>query len=150
MKDGAARFVTWKRSMETASAIPATEVKNRSHPNVVLALILAGYLMIVLDIAIVITALPEMHTTLGFTDTGLSWVQNAYLLTFGGLLLLGARSGDILGRRRMFVIGIALFTLASLTAGTVMLAFALVIVIVLIVLPRTMQGDVQVSEVKGV
>jgi hypothetical protein len=53
-------------------------------------LILAGYLMIVLDIAIVITALPEMHTTLGFTDTGLSWVQNACLLTFGGLLLLGA------------------------------------------------------------
>ena len=72
--------------------------------------------MIVLDIAIVITALPEMHTTLGFTDTGLSWVQNAYLLTFGGFLLLGARSGDI-SPARMFVIGIALFTAASLAVG---------------------------------
>jgi EmrB/QacA subfamily drug resistance transporter len=87
---------------------------NRSHPAAVLVLILAGYLMIVLDIAIAITALPEIHTSLGFSDTGLSWVQNAYMLTFGGLLLLGARSGDILGRRRMFVLGIGLFTFASL------------------------------------
>jgi MFS family permease len=70
--------------------------------------------MIVLDIAIAITALPEIHTSLGFSDTGLSWVQNAYMLAFGGLLLLGARSGDILGRRRMFVIGIGIFTFASL------------------------------------
>ena len=83
----------------------------------VLVIILVSYLMIVLDISIVITALPQMHTRLGFSATGLSWVQNAYTLVFGGLLLLGARAGDILGRRRMFVSGLALFTLASLAVG---------------------------------
>jgi EmrB/QacA subfamily drug resistance transporter len=82
-----------------------------------LAIILASYLMIVLDVSIVITALPEIHRTLGFSSTGLSWVQNAYTLAFGGLLLLGARAGDLLGRRRMFIVGIALFTGASLAAG---------------------------------
>jgi len=83
-----------------------------------LAIILGSYLMIVLDVSIVINALPRIHHALGFSSTGLSWVQNAYTLAFGGLLLLGARAGDILGRRRMFVVGIALFTLASLAAGT--------------------------------
>src|SRR2546421_10835656 len=82
-----------------------------------LAIILASYLMIVLDVSVVITALPKIHRALGFSPTGLSWVQNAYTLSFGGLLLLGARAGDILGRRRMFVIGIAVFTGASLLAG---------------------------------
>src|SRR5438874_13754172 len=82
-----------------------------------LTIILASYLMIVLDVSIVITALPRIHHALGFSATGPSWVQNAYTLTFGGLLLLGARAGDILGRRRMFVVGIALFTAASLAAG---------------------------------
>ena len=83
----------------------------------VLAIILASYLMIVLDVSVIITALPKIHRALGFSPTGLSWVQNAYTLTFGGLLLLGARAGDILGRRRMFVVGIALFTVASLAGG---------------------------------
>ena len=82
-----------------------------------LAIILASYLMIVLDVSIVITALPKIHHSLGFSATGLSWVQNAYTLAFGSLLLLGARAGDILGRRRMFIVGIALFTGASLAAG---------------------------------
>src|SRR5579862_7474312 len=82
-----------------------------------LAVILGSYLMIVLDASIVINALPRIHHALGFSATGLSWVQNAYTLTFGGLLLLGARAGDILGRRRMFVVGIAVFALASLAAG---------------------------------
>src|SRR5258707_1374572 len=82
-----------------------------------LAIILASYLMIVLDVSIVITALPKIHEALGFSATGLSWVQNAYTLAFGGLLLLGARAGDVLGRRRMFVVGIGLFTVASLAAG---------------------------------
>src|SRR5246127_1180566 len=82
-----------------------------------LAVILGSYLMIVLDVSIVINALPRIHHALGFSATGLSWVQNAYTLAFGGLLLLGARAGDILGRRRMFVLGIALFTAASLAAG---------------------------------
>src|SRR5256886_10553421 len=83
----------------------------------VLAIILGSYLMIVLDVSIVITALPKIHHALGFSATGLSWVQNAYTLAFGSLLLLGARAGDILGRRRLFVVGIGLFTAASLTAG---------------------------------
>lgn len=61
----------------------------------VLTIILASYLMIVLDISIVITALPKIHYGLGFSATELSWVQNAYTLAFGGLLLLGARAGDI-------------------------------------------------------
>ncbi|WP_141500018.1 MFS transporter [Paenibacillus luteus] len=89
----------------------------RSNQNAALSIILISYLMIVLDISIVITALPEMQSDLGFSATGLSWIQNAYTLAFGGLLLLGARVGDILGRRRMFITGIALFTLASLAVG---------------------------------
>lgn len=83
----------------------------------VLTIILASYLMIVLDISIVITALPKIQHGLGVTPTELSWVQGAYTLAFGGLLLLGARAGDILGRRRMLIVGIALFTLASLGVG---------------------------------
>jgi len=83
----------------------------------VLGIILACYLMIIVDISVIITALPDIHSALEFSSTGLSWVQNAYALTFGGLLLLGARAGDILGRRRVFVAGISLFTLASLSAG---------------------------------
>jgi MFS family permease len=72
--------------------------------------------MIVLDISIVITALPQMQDTLGLSTAGLSWVQNAYTLAFGGLLLLGARAGGILGHR-MFVAGLTLFTAASLAVG---------------------------------
>ncbi len=83
----------------------------------VLAIILTSYLMIVLDISIVITALPTIRDGLDVSTTGLSWVQSAYTLTFGGLLLLGARMGDILGRRRMFVAGLAVFTLGSLAVG---------------------------------
>ncbi len=73
--------------------------------------------MVVLDATIVNIALQDIKTNLGFSAAGLSWVVNAYTLTFGGLLLLGARAGDILGRRRVFLGGIALFTLASLAGG---------------------------------
>src|SRR3954454_13416630 len=83
----------------------------------VLAIVLTCQLMVVLDASIVITALPEIHTDLGFSPTGLSWVQNAYTLTFGGLLLLGARAGDLFGRRRVFVAGLSLFVGASLLGG---------------------------------
>ena len=82
-----------------------------------LGIILGTYLMIVLDATIVITALPKIRTAFALSATGLSWVQNAYTLTFGGLLLLGARAGDILGRRSVFVAGIGLFTVASLLGG---------------------------------
>lgn len=83
----------------------------------VLSIICASYLMIILDVSIVITALPKIHSALHFSSTNLSWVQNACTLTFGGLMLLGARAGDLLGRRRTFVFGIALFTGASMLAG---------------------------------
>ncbi|WP_211364171.1 MFS transporter [Propionivibrio limicola] len=95
----------------------ATAMAAQSRPQRVLAIVLVSYLMIVLDISIVITGLPKMKESLDFSPTGLTWVQNAYTLAFGGLLLLGARAGDILGRRRMFNSGLALFTLASLAIG---------------------------------
>ncbi len=85
--------------------------------NVGLALILGSQLMMTLDTSIITTALPQVQRQFGFSLAGLSWVQNAYVLAFGGLLLLGARAGDLLGRRRVFVAGIAVFTLASLAAG---------------------------------
>jgi EmrB/QacA subfamily drug resistance transporter len=95
-----------------------TRLRNRpGNPKLVLAIILTVQLMIVLDASIVITALPEIHTDLGFSPTGLSWVQNAYILTFGGLLLLGARAGDLLGRRRVFIAGLTLFVGASFLGG---------------------------------
>lgn len=76
-----------------------------------------GVLMIVLDTTIVNVALPSIREDLHFTETSLVWVVNAYMLTFGGFLLLGGRLGDLLGHRRMFLAGLVLFTLASLACG---------------------------------
>lgn len=76
-----------------------------------------GVLMIVLDTTIVNVALPSIRTDLKFTETGLVWVVNAYMLTFGGFLLLGGRLGDLFGHRRVFLAGLALFTVASLACG---------------------------------
>src|SRR5689334_111861 len=76
-----------------------------------------GTLMIVLDTTIVNVALPSIRTDLGFSQTSLAWVVNAYLLTYGGFLLLGGRLGDLFGHRRLFLAGISLFTLASLVCG---------------------------------
>jgi len=85
--------------------------------SLVLGVILVTQLMVVLDISIVNVALPSMQAALGFTSSGLSWVFNAYTLAFGGLLLLGARAGDLRGRRRTYLAGIAVFTAASLLGG---------------------------------
>src|SRR3954464_13051482 len=74
-------------------------------------------LMIVLDVTIVGVALPSIRADLGFSETSLAWVVNAYLLTYGGFLLLGGRLGDLFGHRRLFIIGISTFTLASLACG---------------------------------
>src|SRR5215468_6367126 len=82
-----------------------------------LFVIAAAQLMVVLDTAIVNVALPHMQRALGFSGTGLEWVVNAYALTFGGLMLLGGRAGDLLGRRRMFLAGVGVFTAASLAGG---------------------------------
>lgn len=84
----------------------------------VLSIIMLSYLMLVVDTSIVLTGLPRIQAALGFTPAGLSWIQNAYTLAFGGFLMLGARTGDILGRRRMFITGLAIFTLASLAIGS--------------------------------
>jgi MFS family permease len=73
--------------------------------------------MIVLDTTIVNVALPSIKTDLGFTQTALVWVINAYMLTFAGFLLLGGRLGDLFGSRRVFLIGLCVFTLASLVCG---------------------------------
>ena len=82
-----------------------------------LLIIMASYLMIVVDVSIVITGLPKIRAELGFSRTALSWVTNAYALSFGGLLLLGARCGDLFGRRRMFLLGLGGFTAASVLVG---------------------------------
>src|SRR5256714_2703095 len=76
-----------------------------------------GSLMIVLDVTIVNVALPSIRGDLGFSQTSLAWVVNAYVLTYGGFLLLGGRLGDLFGHRRLFLAGITLFTLASLGCG---------------------------------
>jgi EmrB/QacA subfamily drug resistance transporter len=82
-----------------------------------LIVLCVGDLMIVLDSTIVNVALPSIRQDLGFSETSLAWVVNAYLLTFGGFLLLGGRLGDLFGYRRLFLLGIGLFTLASLGCG---------------------------------
>ena len=88
-----------------------------ARPRLALAITLTSSLMLILDATVMNVALPRIQTGLHFTPTGLSWVLSAYTLTFGGLLLLGGRAGDIFGRRRLFVGGVALFTLASLLGG---------------------------------
>ena len=82
-----------------------------------LGVLCLGVLMIVLDVTIVNVALPTIRESLGFSESSLAWVVNAYLLTSGGFLLLGGRLGDLYGHRRLFLIGIALFTLASIACG---------------------------------
>ena len=84
---------------------------------IALVVLCLGDLMIVLDATIVNVALPTIREDLGFSQTSLAWVVNAYLLTFGGFLLLAGRLGDLYGHRRLFLIGIALFTTASLACG---------------------------------
>lgn len=101
----------------TPDAVPTASGISTRRPGLVLAIVLVAQLMVMLDSSIVNIALPDMAVALKFTPSSLSWVINAYSLAFGGLLLLGARAGDILGRRRVFVAGITLFSLASLAGG---------------------------------
>ncbi|WP_242107050.1 MFS transporter [Luteimonas aquatica] len=89
----------------------------RDHRWQALIVVCLGVLMIVLDSTVVNVALPSIRDDLGFSDAALAWVVNAYLLTFGGFMLLGGRLGDLFGHRRLFLIGIVLFTLASLACG---------------------------------
>ncbi|MFE4922229.1 MFS transporter [Streptomyces sp. NPDC056661] len=96
---------------------PPGAARRQGRRGIALAVIAACQLMVVLDATIVNIALPHVQDALSFSTTDLSWVLSAYTLTFGGLLLLGGRAGDILGRRRVFIAGILVFTLASLLGG---------------------------------
>jgi EmrB/QacA subfamily drug resistance transporter len=109
------------REVSTAAASTATATPSQGAPTrrlgLALTVIATAQLMVVLDATIVNVALPHIQTALHFSGTNLEWVVNAYALAFGGLLLLGGRSGDLLGRRRIFIAGILLFSLASLLGG---------------------------------
>lgn len=105
-----------------ASATSTALTENIGHstprrPNVTLAVIVGVELLLMLDMTVLNIALPSIRSDLGFSSSGLAWVVNAFALTFGGLLLLGGRAGDLLGRRRVFIVGVAVFTLASLAGG---------------------------------
>jgi EmrB/QacA subfamily drug resistance transporter len=103
----------------TTTTVPVTHETEKSSRRlgVALLVIATAQLMVVLDATIVNVALPHIQTALRFSDGGLEWVVNAYALALGGLLLLGGRAGDLLGRRRMFVAGLLLFSAASLAGG---------------------------------
>lgn len=101
-------------------AADVTPVSRRSAPAVwlVVALACAGQFLVVLDVSVVNVALPSMRADLGMSASGLQWVVNAYAIAFAGFMLLGGRAGDLYGRKRMFLVGLALFTLASLGGGS--------------------------------
>src|SRR3989440_7242681 len=103
--------------ISTASATARNTNPMPRNLGLALAVIATAQLMVILDATIVNIALPSMQRALHFTPTGLEWVINAYTLVFGGFLLLGGRAGDLLGRRRMFVAGLLVFTTASLVGG---------------------------------
>src|SRR5829696_5478697 len=84
---------------------------------IALVLLCAAQFMVVLDASIVNVALPSIQNDLGFSPENLQWVVNAYTLVFGGFLLLGGRMADLLGRRRLFIVGLGVFSLASLLGG---------------------------------
>jgi EmrB/QacA subfamily drug resistance transporter len=96
-----------------------TSISVRTTPPtwLVVALACAGQFLVVLDVSVVNVALPSMRTDLGLSAPGLQWVVNAYAIAFAGFMLLGGRAGDLYGRKRMFLVGLALFTLASLGGG---------------------------------
>jgi len=104
-------------STGTVSRPPTRHAGHRASPGFVLGIILTVQLMVVIDATIVNVALPDIARALSFSAASLSWVVTAYTLAFGGFLLLGARAGDLLGRRRVFMAGISLFTLASFAGG---------------------------------
>ena len=104
-------------SSTVTSVTVSTQRATRPHTSIILAVVLVAQLMLVLDMAIVNIALPDIRSALGMTPASLSWVINAYTLAFGGLLLLGARAGDVFGRRWIFIGGLTLFTVASLAGG---------------------------------
>src|SRR6266516_8202389 len=103
--------------MPAAAAPPVPRPASRVAPNAVLAVVAVAQFMVVLDATVVNVALPTIQRDVGFSEQSLSWILNAYTLMFGGFLLLGGRLADRLGRRRLFVAGIVVFSGASLICG---------------------------------
>ncbi|MET9294236.1 MFS transporter [Streptomyces sp. NPDC003077] len=99
------------------AAPPATERRASSPAWLVMVLVCAGQFLVVLDVSVVNVALPAMRTGLGLSELGLQWIVNAYVITFAGFMLLGGRAADLFGRKRIFAVGLTLFTIASLGGG---------------------------------
>jgi EmrB/QacA subfamily drug resistance transporter len=106
-----------ERTVATREQTSRESQRGRQHLFLALLVIVTAQLMVVLDATIVMTALPSIQEALNFTGTGLQWVVTGYSIAFGGLMLLGGRAGDLLGRKRVFVAGLLLFTVASLIGG---------------------------------
>ncbi|MFG2142441.1 MFS transporter [Streptomyces sp. NPDC048650] len=101
----------------TPTTLSASARRTAAPPWLVMLLVCAGQFLVVLDVSVVNVALPAMRTGLGLSELGLQWIVNAYVITFAGFMLLGGRAADLFGRKRIFVVGLALFTLASLAGG---------------------------------
>ncbi|MFE6690812.1 MFS transporter [Streptomyces sp. NPDC057743] len=117
----------------TPSTLSATERRAAAPAWLVMLLVCAGQFLVVLDVSVVNVALPAMRTGLGLTELGLQWIVNAYVITFAGFMLLGGRAADIFGRKRIFLVGLALFTVASLAGGLAQQSWQLIAA-------RTIQG----------
>ena len=102
------------RTIPLVNAIAPIKTESARSKNALLFVVCLAQFMVILDVAIVNVALPSMRSGLHFSTTGLQWVVNAYTLTFAGFLMLGGRSADLLGRRRVFLVGTAMFALSSL------------------------------------
>ncbi|MFG2094282.1 MFS transporter [Streptomyces sp. NPDC048612] len=118
----------------TPATLPETARRRRVPPAwLVMLLVCSGQFLVVLDVSVVNVALPAMRTGLGLSELGLQWIVNAYVITFAGFMLLGGRAADLFGRKRIFVLGLALFTVASLGGGLAQQPWQLVAA-------RTVQG----------
>ncbi|GAX49336.1 MFS transporter [Streptomyces olivochromogenes] len=150
--------------MTTAAPRPPTHQAARFHKapvhaTLMLAIICVSYFMVILDNSIVFTGLPQIRSDMGFSETGLSWTTNAYVLVFGGPLLIGARAGDLFGHRTVFLFTLIVFSLAAtvstghaaaaiaarsgaaLTGSAVLLALAVLAVLTLIVPSRATRTE---------
>ncbi|GAA3174031.1 MULTISPECIES: MFS transporter [Streptomyces] len=121
-------------SAATSTALPAPPRPGRTAPGwLVTLLVCAGQFLVILDVSVVNVALPAMRSGLGLSELGLQWIVNAYVITFAGFMLLGGRAADLFGRKRIFVLGLALFTVASLAGGVAQQPWQLIVA-------RSLQG----------
>ncbi|WP_405741602.1 DHA2 family efflux MFS transporter permease subunit [Streptomyces sp. NBC_01525] len=121
-------------SAATSTALSAPPRRRSAVPGwLVTLLVCAGQFLVILDVSVVNVALPAMRTGLGLSELGLQWIVNAYVITFAGFMLLGGRAADLFGRKRIFVLGLALFTVASLAGGVAQQPWQLIVA-------RSLQG----------